>query len=116
MHDEPDDARTASISRDDLEIICEATAARLQLRVPEARRVERMHQLLAAAAALARTLSAHTQHSMVDCHGSHGTGDLAGDTDSLFAAFASYAADLREIAAEYRALVREPAVPFDAPR
>lgn len=94
------------ISREDLQIVAELVEMRLPLRGPEQRRVQRARDVLAAEAELARAITAHTQHALISCQGSHGAADLARDTATLCAALAHYAAIVREVADEYRSLVQ----------
>lgn len=103
---------TTAISREDLQIVAEIVEMRLPLRAPEQRRVARARQVLAAEAELARAISAHTQHALISCQGSHGAANLAQDTAALYAALAGYAAIIREVADEYRSLVNASDAPF----
>ena len=98
-----------TISREDIAIVADATVIRFPLRAPECKRVARMRDMLAASSELCRTLSDHTQHSLIGCQGTHGTWDLTEDADAFYRALATYAAAVREVAAEYRAAVRGPA-------
>lgn len=98
---------SAGISREDLQIVAEMAVMRLPLRAPEQRRVSRIRELLAAEAELGRAVSAHTQHALINCQGSHGAANLVDDTTTLFQALVSYAALLKLVAAEYRGLVRD---------
>ena len=103
---------TTSISRENLQIVAEMVEMRLPLRAPEQRRVARAREVLAAEAELARAVSAHTQHALISCQGSHGAANIAADTAALFAALANYAAVIRDVADEYRALVRAAEAPL----
>jgi hypothetical protein len=98
---------STGISREDLQIVAEMVVMRLPLRTPEQRRVARAREVLAAEAELARAISAHTQHALISCQGSHGAANLANDTSVLFEAFTTYATLVRGVAAEYRGLVRD---------
>ena len=104
--------QTTVISREDLQIVAEMVEMRLPLRTPEQRRVQRAREVLAAEAELARAVSAHTQHALISCQGSHGAANIGQDTAALYAALANYAAVIREVADEYRALVRASDVPL----
>ena len=64
-------------------------------------RVARMRELLWAASELTRALSMYTRHALVDCCGTHGTGDLAADTRMVHAALARYAELVCNLAEEY---------------
>ena len=103
------DSTSITISREDIAIVADATVIRFPLRAHECKRVARMREMLAAASELCRTLSDHTQHSLVDCQGSHGTWDLARDADAFYCALAAYSAAVSELASEYRSVVRGPA-------
>lgn len=103
---------TTVVSREDLQIVAEVVEMRLPLRAPEQRRVARARQVLAAEAELARAVSAHTQHALISCQGSHGAANIAEDTAALYAALASYAAVVREVADEYRSLVNASEMPL----
>ncbi|MEO8333510.1 MAG: hypothetical protein ABI664_00960 [bacterium] len=101
MTDERDQG-TVSLSYRDLTAVATVVTARLPIRDGEARRLARMHQLLASAGELNRTLATHTHRVLVHCQGSHGVGDIATDTRALFEALADYAALIRETADAYR--------------
>ncbi len=103
------DDTSISISREDIAIVADATVIRFPLRAHESKRVAHLREMLATASDLCRTLSDHTQHSLVDCQGSHGTWDLTKDADAFYRALAAYADAVREVAAEYRSVVRDPA-------
>lgn len=98
---------STGISREDLQIVAEMVVMRLPLRTPEQRRVARAREVLAAEAELARAISAHTQHALISCQGSHGAANIANDTTALFEAFTCYATLVRSVAAEYRTLVHD---------
>ena len=100
-------ALSATVSHDDLQIVAEIVTMRLPLRAPEQERVMRVRALLAAETELGRAFSAHTQHALINCQGSHGAANLGDDTAALFQAFMIYAALLHELAADYRGLVRD---------
>lgn len=102
-----------SICRDDLLIVSAAMDLRYPLRAPESHRIERMRELLSAASELSRALAAHSQHSLVDCQGSHGMWDLAADAEALFDALAVYSGLVRHVATEYRSVFRD-SVPASA--
>lgn len=103
---------TTSISRENLQIVAEMVEMRLPLRAPEQRRVARAREVLAAEAELARAVSAHTQHALISCQGSHGAANLAADTAALYAALSSYATIIRDVADEYRSLVHAGEAPL----
>jgi hypothetical protein len=100
-------ALSATVSYDDLQIVAEVVTMRLPLRGPEQERVTRVRALLAAETELGRAFSAHTQHALINCQGSHGAANLGDDTAPLFQALMTYAALLHELAADYRGLVRD---------
>jgi len=104
--------QTTVISREDLQIVAEMVEMRLPLRAPEQRRVARARQVLAAEAELARAVSAHTQHALISCQGSHGAANIPDDTAALYAALVNYAAVIRDVADEYRTLANASDVPL----
>ena len=95
----------AIIAVEDLDVVVAAVTARLPIREREARRLERVGELLAASAELARRLTAQTKCALIDAHGSHGTGDLTAETEGVVEALDRYAALVHEVAMEYRYLV-----------
>jgi hypothetical protein len=97
-----------AIAPDDLDVLAEVAMMRLPLRAAESQRIEAMRVLLEAAAELSRALASHTHCALVNFRGSHGAGDLRAETDALSAALDRYARLVRETAAEYRRLVRDP--------
>jgi hypothetical protein len=97
--------KATTISREDLRIVAAVVEMRLPLRAPEQRRVARARQVLAAEAELGRAVTVHTQHALISCQGSHGAANLPEDTAALYAALASYATIIRDVADEYRSLV-----------
>src|SRR5688572_9825786 len=103
----------AAISHDDLLILTEAVMVRLPLRGAESHRVERVQTLLDAAAELSRALASHTHCARVNLRGTHGTGDLAAETESLSAALEQFSRLLKEIGTEYRRLASAPVVPLE---
>ncbi|HKG94551.1 MAG TPA: hypothetical protein VKA84_21740 [Gemmatimonadaceae bacterium] len=105
------DAGDVGITLDDLETVSEAVMLRFPLRHAESHRIERMRELLDAASELNRALTQHTQHAVVHCRGSHGTGDLVADAGVLFDALATFGMVVRDVAAEYRSTVRDPVTP-----
>ena len=101
------------IAPDDLRVVAQALMLRLPLRGAETRRVARMHELLERSSELGRAVTAQTHCGRVHCQGSHGAGDLIGDTDALQRAFAAYASLVQAVAAEYRGVVDGVAPRFD---
>ncbi|MEO5816088.1 MAG: hypothetical protein ABIT20_12500 [Gemmatimonadaceae bacterium] len=93
---------TVCFSPRDLAVVARVVTARLPLREGETRRLARMRQLLASAGELNRTLATHTHHSLVNCQGSHGVGDIAVDTNALFEALAEFAVLIHDTADAYR--------------
>lgn len=85
----------------DLETVSKAVMLRLEQPEQEERRVHRMRELLRAASELNRALALHTQHALVDCCGTHGTGDLATDAAVLHRALVRYAQLVAALASEY---------------
>ena len=109
-----------TIAHADLALLAEVAMLRFPLRAPEGHRLERMRTVLDAAAALARTLEAHTHCALVNHRGSHGTGDLVAETAALSAAFQRFGQLVAETADEYRRFApgapsAVPADPFALP-
>lgn len=100
------DRSAVGIRLEDLEVMSEAIMLRLAESDQEALRVGRMRELLWVASELTRALATHTQHSLVDCCGTHGTGDLASDTRALHDALTRYAHLVHQAAVDYRPVVR----------
>jgi hypothetical protein len=80
----------AAISLEDLRVAAQIGLLRLPTREAEAERVTLMRALVAAESDLGRALSAHTRCFLVNCQGSHGTGNLAYETEQLHAALSRY--------------------------
>jgi hypothetical protein len=97
-------ANRVNFSREDFAVVAEAVMARFPLRAGEARRLAKMRELLAQSQELNRLLAAHTHRALVHCQGTHGIGDIAADSNSLFDALAGYGVLIRDIADTYRAL------------
>lgn len=98
---------TGLLTLHELELVSEAVMLRLTDSDAEVARMSRMRELLWAASELTRALSLHTQHALVDCCGTHGTGDLAADTRTLHAALMRYSQLVRLVAAEYAPVIGE---------
>jgi len=80
----------ATISLEDLRVATQIGLLRLPTHEAEARRVTLMRALVAAEADLNRAFSTHTRCFLVNCQGSHGTGNLAYETEQLHAALTRY--------------------------
>ena len=86
----------------DLEAVASIAMLRLPLRGPECARAARMRTLLSAASELSRVLASHTHTMLVNCQGSHGTGDPTLVTAELTDALRRYSDLVRQTADEYR--------------
>ena len=86
----------ATISLENLRVATQIGLLRLPTQEAEAERVARMRALVAAEADLNRALSTHARCFLVNCQGSHGTGNLAYETEQLHAALTRYAALIQE--------------------
>ena len=95
-------ANRVNFSREDFAVVAEAVMARFPLRAGEARRLARVRELLTQSQELNRLLGAHTHRALVHCQGTHGIGDVAADSHSLFDALAAYSVLIRDIADTYR--------------
>jgi hypothetical protein len=85
-----------TLSLEDLRVATQIGLLRLPTQDAEAKRVALMRALVAAEADLNRALSAHTRCFLVNCQGSHGTGNLAYETEQLHAALTRYGELVRE--------------------
>lgn len=83
--------RNATVRLDDLRALTELGLLRLPSAEAEARRTAHMRTVLAAASALDHALAAQIRCMLVNCQGSRGAGDLAQETDALYAALMRYA-------------------------
>jgi hypothetical protein len=83
-------ASDATVSLEDLRVATQIGLLRLPTQEAEAKRVTLMRALVAAEADLNRAFSTHTRCFLVNCQGSHGTGNLAYETEQLHAALTRY--------------------------
>jgi hypothetical protein len=97
----------------DLQALAQISTLRLPLREAESRRAARVRAVLAAGSDLSRQLAAHTHCLLVNCQGSHGTGDLERETAELHAAAARYVALVGELVRDYGRLLDPPAPRLD---
>jgi uncharacterized protein YcaQ len=105
-----------SIRRGDLQRVADLVRLRIPQESEERKRVDRMRQVLHAAAEMNRSLSTYLHHALVDCHGTTGAADLDGDADALANAIGSFSAQLERITDEYRTvLTAVPTSPVPAP-
>lgn len=100
--------RDATIRLDDLRALAALGLLRLPAGEAEARRAARMRTMVDAASQLTRAVAAHTHCLLVNCQGSHGTGNLADETERLHAALAEYGELVRELGREGRHLLGSP--------
>ena len=89
--DQPTNPRSAAVRLDDLRALTQLGLLRLPSADAEARRTAHMRTVVAAATALDHALASQIRCMLVNCQGSHGAGDLARETDALFAALVRYA-------------------------
>jgi hypothetical protein len=99
------------IHQEDLRVAAHAMLLRLPLRTPETRRIARVRELLDVSSELTRLMAAQTHCGRVQCQGSHGTGDLVAQTETLYESLAVFGALVQEIAREYRKVVAPDASP-----
>ncbi len=92
----------ATISLEDLRVATQLGLLRLPTQEAETRRVTLMRALVAAEADLNRALGIHSRCFLVNCQGSHGTGNLAYETEQLHAALARYATLIQETVYEHQ--------------
>jgi hypothetical protein len=94
----------ATIASSDLDVLARLTAARFADCAQETRRLERLEALNGALGALSRSLAALGRHTISECRGSHSKWDVTEDNRAFYEALATYAALVRDLAAEYRSL------------
>lgn len=92
----------ATISLEDLRVATQVGLLRLQTQEAEAERLTLMRALVAAEADLSRAFGTHTRCFLVNCQGSHGTGNLAYETEQLHAAISRYAGLVQETVRSHR--------------
>jgi hypothetical protein len=83
--------RNATVRLDDLRALTELGLLRLPSAAAESRRTTHMRTVVAAASALNHALASQIRCMLVNCQGSHGAGDLARETEELYAALMQYA-------------------------
>jgi hypothetical protein len=88
--DQPIKPRNATVRLDDLRALTELGLLRLPSADAEARRTAHMRTVVAAASELDRALASQIRCMLVNCQGSRGAGDLARETDALYAALLQY--------------------------
>lgn len=86
-------------------MIADVVAMRLQLRLPEARRTERLREVIAASDALSHSLAVHAQRAGVVRESTRVAGELSEETADLYEKLSRYAFILGAVAAEFRPLV-----------
>ena len=86
----------ATISLEELRVAAQIALLRLPTQEAVTQRVTLMRALVAAEAALNRAFSAHARCFLVNCQGSHGTGNLAYETEQLHAALMQYLERVQE--------------------
>jgi len=80
----------ATVSLEDLRVAAQIGLLRLPTQEAEAKRLTLMRALVAAEADLNRALGTHARCFLVNCQGSHGTGNLAYETEQLHAALTRF--------------------------
>ena len=98
----------AAISQEDLRVVAALVSARFQPPELEARRIERIRQLLHVGFEFRRALTTQTRCALVNHYGSPGAQDLNAATSTMFRSLADYAECLRKLADEFRELVPMP--------
>ena len=88
--DQPTTPRSATVRLDDLRALTALGLLRLPSTDAEARRTAHMRTVVAAASELDRALASQLRCMLVNSQGSHGAGDLARETDALYAALLRY--------------------------
>lgn len=95
----------AGIALGDLKVASGAIMLRLSDAAQETSRIRQIREFLGCASELNLALSAYVRHGLVDCCGTHGTADLAVDTQALHRALDRYSTFVAVVAAEYRDIV-----------
>jgi hypothetical protein len=102
-------SRNATVRLDDLRALTELGLLRLHSADAEARRTAHMRTVLAAATELDRALASQIRCMLVNCQGSRGNGDLAQETDAMFAALLRYTELVHDIGRDRERIVSGPA-------
>jgi hypothetical protein len=97
--------RDPAFNLDDLRALADMGLLRLPIEEAESRRANRMRAVVATATELSRTLASYTHCMLVNCQGSHGTGNLVTETEQLHAALARYAELVRSVASDRRRIL-----------
>lgn len=93
------------LARDDLGVVAETIALRLQLRLPEAQRSRRVRELTATSSGLAQALAGYAQRAGVVCENGRAADDVVAETELLYEKLMAFAAIIESIAAEFRPLI-----------
>ena len=107
--EQPTKTRNATVRLDDLRALTELGLLRLPSADAEARRTAHMRTVLAAATDLDRALASQIRCMLVNCQGSRGNGDLAQETDAMFAALLRYTELVHDIGRDRERIVSGPA-------
>jgi hypothetical protein len=107
--EQPTKSRNATVRLEDLRALTELGLLRLPSADAEARRTTHMRTVLAAATELDRALSSQIRCMLVNCQGSHGTGDLVHETDVVFAALLRYAELVHDVGRDRERILSGPA-------
>ena len=107
--EQPTKTRNATVRLDDLLALTEHGLLRLPSADAEARRTEHMRTVLAAASELDRALASQIRCMLVNCQGSRGNGDLAEETDAMFAALLRFTELVHDIGRDRERIMSGPA-------
>jgi hypothetical protein len=107
--EQPTKTRNATVRLDDLRALTDLGLLRLPSADGEARRTAHMRTILAAATDLDRALASQIRCMLVNCQGSRGNGDLAQETDAMFAALLRYTELVHDIGRDRERIVSGPA-------
>lgn len=105
MEAQSNDRLAAGIPLGDLKVASGAIMLRLADAAQETSRINQMRDFLGCASELNLALSVYVRHALVDCCGTHGTADLAVDTQALHRALDRYSTFVAVVAAEYGDIV-----------
>ena len=98
------DEQAVCIARADLDVVAAMVTLRLQLRLPEAERKQRVRELVAASGDLCQALMQHAQYAGIICENARVARELSEETATLYQTLARFASLIESIAAEFRAL------------
>lgn len=100
-----DEQAEIRLARDDLTVVAESIALRLQLRHPEAQRCRRIRELTTTSSGLAQAMAVYAQRASVVCENRRAAEDVVAETELLYEKLLAFAAIIESIASEFRPLI-----------